>query len=202
VPDLRTRRIPGDDRGLSLVELLVVMVIFSGLITAVYSVLIIVQSQTADTIKRADAVDQARLGLQQIDRQVRSGNVLYDPAAETLAMSMRVYTQANGDQKCVQWQVVSSTLRTRSWVGTGVAYSNVSAWAVVARNIVNTDVAGQRPFVLSGSATPYGARLINFLLLVKTPGSGGQAVAVETSLAGRNTQYGYDPGTCDPIPPA
>jgi prepilin-type N-terminal cleavage/methylation domain-containing protein len=198
VRDLLARRIRRDDRGLSLIELLVVMAIFSGLITAVYSVLIIVQRQTADTVKRADAVDQARLGLQQIDRQVRSGNVLYDPAA----MSMRVYTQANGDQKCVQWQVVSNTLRTRSWVGTGVAYSNVSAWAVVARNIVNTDVAGQRPFVTTGSATQDGARLINFLLLVKTPGSGGQAVAVETSLAGRNTQYGYDPGTCNPIPPA
>jgi prepilin-type N-terminal cleavage/methylation domain-containing protein len=200
--NLLARRIGPDDRGLSLVELLVVMVIFSGLLTAVYAVLITVQRQTADTVKRADAVDQARLGLQQIDRQVRSGNVLYDPASETLPMSMRVYTQANGDQKCVQWQVVSNTLRTRSWIGTAASYSSVSAWAVAARNIVNTDVAGKRPFALSGSATPYGARLINFLLLVKTPGSGGQPVAVETSLAGRNTQYGYDPGTCYPIPPA
>lgn len=185
---------------MTLIELMVVMAIFSGVLGGVYRVLINVQRQTADTVKRADSVDQARLGLQQVDRQVRSGNVLYDPASEVLPMSMRVYTQANGEQKCVQWQVVATELRSRSWEGNGASYSNVSPWSVVARNIVNTTT--DAPFVLSGSSTPYGARLIDLLLLVKTPGASGAAVAVRGSLAGRNTQYGYDPGTCSPIPPA
>jgi prepilin-type N-terminal cleavage/methylation domain-containing protein len=93
------------ERGTTLIELLVVMVVFTALMGLVYGVLGQVQAQTAGTQRRADSVDQARLGLSQIDRHVRSGNVLYDPVSETLPLSMRVFTQANGARRCVQWQV-------------------------------------------------------------------------------------------------
>ncbi|MGH8869300.1 MAG: PilW family protein [Actinomycetes bacterium] len=187
---------------MTMVELLVVMAMFSGLLTIVYGVLITIQHQTADTVRRADAVDQARIGLAEIDRQVRSGNVLYDPAStDELPLAMRVYSQANGARRCVQWQVFDGHLRMRSWEGsTSGGYSNVSAWRTVARNLVNT--AGTPPFQLEGASSPYGSRLINVRLLVKTPDSGGQPIEVQSSLSGRNTQYGYNPGTCTPIPPA
>ncbi|MCY7366410.1 MAG: prepilin-type N-terminal cleavage/methylation domain-containing protein, partial [Frankiaceae bacterium] len=72
------------DKGTTLVELLISMTIFSLALAMVYSVLITVQRQTKDQTSRADSVGNARLALQQIDRQVRSGNVLYNPASETL----------------------------------------------------------------------------------------------------------------------
>lgn len=191
------------DSGVTLVEMLVVMVIFSLLLGVVWSVLITVQLQTKDTIARSDATDQARLALQQIDRQVRSGNVLYDPAAETLNMSMRVYTQANGQQRCVQWQVVAASgeLRMRSWQSETPDLSS-SGWSVIARNLVNktTSSPPTPPFALQGATTPYGSRLIDIRLLVRTPGTSGPPVEVQSSLSGRNTQYGYDPGVCNIIP--
>lgn len=193
-------RRPQGEQGTTLVELLVVMLIFSALIGLVYGVLGQVQSSTATTQRRADSVDQARMGLAQIDRHVRSGNVLYDPLSEPLPLSMRVFTQANGEQRCVQWQVHNGALRFRSWKSDGLSYSDVAPWTVIARGIVND--ATNPPFQLDPAAR-YGSRLLNVRLLVQTARDGGAApVEVQSSLSGRNTQYGYDPGSCDPMPPA
>ena len=191
---------------MTLIELLVVMMLSSLLLTIVYHVLITVQRQTAETVRRADSVDQARLGLSQIDRQVRSGNVFYDPVLEALPMSMRVFTQSNGIKTCVQWQVTGGALRTRTWdPATGVVEKD---WRTVARNIVNV-VDGdpstpdpQAPFALAGggTTTSYGKRLVDVVLLVKDDESGGAPVEVRASLSGRNTQYGFDPGACPPPP--
>lgn len=194
------RHLNKSDQGSTLIELVVVMSMFGLLMSLVYGVLGQVEKQTSSTQRRADSVDQARMGLAQIDRHVRSGNVLYDPSAEPLPLSMRVYTQANGEQRCVQWQVHEGTLRYRSWESNGVSYSNLSVWTVIARGIVND--SANHPFALDPAAR-YGQRLINVRLLVQTPGDGGRApVEVQSSLSGRNSQYGYDPGSCNPMPPA
>ena len=194
--DTRTR----DERGTTLVEVLISMTIFTLALAMVYSVLITVQRQTKDQTSRADTVGNARLALAQIDRQVRSGNVLYNPASEALPLSMRVYTQANGDQRCVQWQVYSGKLRTRSWSPTWQTDGEVSGWAVVAHDVVNT--AATPPFALQGGSTAYGSRLVDVTLRVKSPTARGNAVNVTSSLSGRNTAYGYDPGVCSPVPAA
>lgn len=188
------------ERGTTLVELLISMTIFSLALAMVYSVLITVQRQTKDQTSRADSVGNARLALAQIDRQVRSGNVLYNPATETLPLSMRVYTQANGAQRCVQWQVYGGKLRSRSWSPTWQTDGQVSGWAVVAHDVVNTTATP--PFALQGGSTAYGSRLIDIALLVKSPTAGGKDINVTSSLSGRNTAYGYDPGVCNPAPAA
>jgi prepilin-type N-terminal cleavage/methylation domain-containing protein len=191
---------PGRDHGVTLVELLISMTIFSVALAMTYSVLITIQRQTKDQTARADAVGDARLALQQIDRQVRSGNVLYNPATEPLPMSMRIYTQANGEQRCVQWQVFGGNLRSRSWSPTWQTDGLVSDWGVVAHNVVNT--TSQPPFALQGGTTAYGSRLVDIALQVNSPDSEGKPVAVTSSLSGRNTAYGYDPGVCSPVPTA
>lgn len=194
---LLLRRARRDDSGMTLVELLISMGIFAAALAMTYTVLITVQGQTKDTTARADSVDNARIALQQIDRQVRSGNVLYNPTSESLPLSMRIYTQANGDQRCVQWQVSGSKLQTRSWSPTWQTDGQVSGWAVVAHDVINT--TSNPPFAL-GSSTAYGSRLLDITLRVKSPNSKGKPVDVTSSLSGRNTAYGYDPGVCSPIP--
>jgi hypothetical protein len=194
--------------------------------TITYSILTSVQHQTTDTIALSDNVGQARLALQQIDRQVRSGNVLYSPANEasdqtngtagcygfTIAPStvgnagncMRVYTQANGDNRCVQWRVSGGDLATRSWPPDWQVSGGVTGWRTVARNIVNTDdvnSATQPPaFLLQGATSSYGTRLVDIVFQVKSTDQNGQPVTVQTALSGRNTQYGYDPSVCTPVP--
>ena len=199
---LRLRRSRGD-QGVTLVEMLISMTIFAVVLAITYSILITIQLQTRDETARADSVGDARIALQQIDRQVRSGNVLYNPANETalgFPMSMRIYTQANGEQRCVQWQVFNGTLRSRSWSPTWQTDGLVSDWGVVAHNVVNT--GSEQPFALQGGATAFGSRLVDIGLKVKSPQSDGKPIDVTSSLSGRNTAYGYDPGVCSPIPAA
>jgi prepilin-type N-terminal cleavage/methylation domain-containing protein len=191
------RRMPHDG-GITLVELLVTMTIFSMVLAMCYTVLITIQKQTKDEMARADAVGEARLALQQIDRQVRSGNVLYDPVAEPLPLSMRIYTQSNGDQRCVQWQVDGGVLRSRSWSPTWQTDGIVSGWQVIAHHVVNT--ASTPPFALQGGSSAYGSRLVDITLKVKSPDSDGNPIDVVSSLSGRNTAYGYDPTICNPAP--
>lgn len=196
----RTQSLEPDDAGLTLIELLVSMAIFSGLLAAVYGVLITVQRQSVDVQARETSVGNARIALAQMDRQIRSGNVFFDPNdmsdVDYLPKSLRVYTQSNGDERCVQWQLTDAgVLRTRSWSTTWQTDNNVSAWSNVARGLTNAT----SPFQLQ-SGTPYGSRLLDITLQVKDPKAGGQPIEVKTSLSGRNTQYGYDPGTCRPAP--
>lgn len=210
-----------DDEGLTLVELLISMTIFSIVIALTYALLINVQRQTSDTVARADSTGDARVALAQIDRQVRSGNVLYSPSLELIpgaagsdqcqpstdatrpnaGTCMRVYTQANGLQKCIQWQVQPALriLRVRSWSPTWSTDGQVSGWGVVARNVTNTP--GTPAFALA-SGGQYGSRLMDVSLLIKNPKARGSDVQVTSSLSGRNTAYGFDPGICLPIPPA
>ena len=202
------------------------MAIFGLLMTITYSILTSVQQQTTSTIALSDDVGQARLALQQIDRQVRSGNVLYSPANEasgqpngttdcygfTISPStvgnagncMRVYTQANGQNRCVQWRVSGGDLTTRSWPPNWQSIGGVSDWRTVARNIVNTDAvntaASPPAFLLQGATSSYGTRLVDIVFQVKSSAQGGQPVTVQTALSGRNTQYGYDPSVCSPVP--
>jgi prepilin-type N-terminal cleavage/methylation domain-containing protein len=203
----KLRQRADDDHGFTLIELLVSMLIFSFVITAAYAALFMVQTQTKDTLARADAIQQAKLAVAQMDRQIRSGNVLYDPAQEAtlgFPMSMRIYTQANGVEKCVQWQIVSGKLRMRSWSPNWQTDNIVTSWTTIARGVVNqSSVSSDTPFSLAAVAAgggAYSARVVNVLLRMKNSGSKGKAYDVTTSLAGRNTVYGYDTSTCSPIP--
>jgi prepilin-type N-terminal cleavage/methylation domain-containing protein len=212
VADTSDRR----DRGFTLVELLVSMVIFSICIAMVTGALILVMRKYDDVQKSADAESTLRLAVEQIDRQVRSGNVLYTPAAETTTgctgdattnsgTCMRIYTQANGVQKCVQWQVLddpahpgSKVLRSRSWDPAWTTTGDVGGWGTVALGL---RLDATNPFRLEGASTPYKERLLDVRLLAFDART-GKTVSVQSSLSGRNTSYGYSGTDCSPVPPA
>ena len=201
MPELVTRRRVrrAGDTGTSLIELMVVMLITSGLMTIVFGVLIGVQKQTRDNLGRVDQLQQAKLGLAQIDRQVRSGNVVVDPdQAGELPRSLRVFTQTDGVRKCVQWQVHQSTLRFRSWdAGIGGA---VEPWRVVARNVRSDAPAKNFEKVTDNGGSQAQSVLIR--LWLKAEEANGNPVEVTTVLSGRNTVYGYPADVCSPVPPA
>ena len=206
------------DAGVSLIEMLVVMIVFSLALAMIYTSLIKTQTYSRDVQGSADANFQLRQALAQIDRQVRSGNVLYSPANETSPSTctasgtdagtcMRVYTQANGTERCVQWQVLADTtrpgtqmLRSRSWSPTWQTDGNYTTWAVQARSIVGAP--STPPFTLQGAATTYSSRYLVVRFEVKDARRKTGAAVITSSLAGRNTNYGYDGGLCSPAPPA
>jgi prepilin-type N-terminal cleavage/methylation domain-containing protein len=217
--NLRARLRKTDERegGFTLIEVLITMIIFGVAMTVVTKSVSKVETFARDSQGSADANSEARLALDDIDKQVRSGNVLYSPANETSPSTctasgtdagtcMRVYTQANGSQRCVQWQVVAdaahpgtSLLRTRSWSPTWQTDGSYTAWGTKARGLLLTPSTA--PFTLQGAVTSSSSRFLAVRFEVKDPRRSG-AVVLSSSLAGRNTNYGYDAGLCSPVPPA
>jgi prepilin-type N-terminal cleavage/methylation domain-containing protein len=209
------RRDRGVDDGLTLVEMLVSMIVFGIAMAIVTSAVIAVVRMSHEAQDSSDAVFAVRQAMDTIDRQVRSGNVLFSPADETAYVSscqamgtnqgscMRIFTQANGPQKCVQWQMIPDggtgtyALRMRSWDATWQTGGAVSSWGVVARGLLMT----QAPFSLEGADTPYDRRLLRVHLSAVDHRTGHQ-IPLDQSISGRNTSFGYDSGQCLPEPPA
>lgn len=204
-----------DDRqdGVSLIELVVVMIIFSGLLSIVFSVLIIASRDTKDNTARNQQVAQARIGLMEIDRQVRSGNVISDPSAELPASSgvpasysLRVYTQTDGVFHCVQWRVRfpasgSGLLEERSWTPLWASTGQVTSWRVVARDLSAPTSGQPKPFEKVTASGGSKAQSVQVSLQVLSAGSRGKATAIQSVLTGRNTIYGYPADECASIPP-
>jgi hypothetical protein len=188
------------------------MTIFSGLMVLIYSILIGVVRSTKDTTARNNQITQTRLGMMQIDRQVRSGNVLSDPAAETVAgsgvaanYSLRVYTQADGVFQCVQWRArftgTIGVLEYRSWKPGWISTDDVTQWRVVARDLAAPTGTQPKPFQRITSAGGSRAQSIDVTLFALSPGSKGRVTSISSVLTGRNTVYGYPSDQCASIPP-
>jgi type II secretory pathway pseudopilin PulG len=216
-----------DDRdgGWTLIELIVSMSLFIGLLTIAFVILITVSWQTKDNLARTRTIDQARIGLMQIDRQVRSGNVISDPGSESLTgsgvppfYSLRVYTQTDGVFQCVQWRVRfpagadRGVLEYRSWRPSWQSTGGVDDWQVVARDVVpptsstvvETDPSTWPPFFVehSDAEASSQAQTIRVTLRLKDPGqrASSKPAAVTSVLTGRNTVYGYPADSCAHIP--
>ncbi|WP_456824649.1 PilW family protein [Cellulomonas sp. P5_E12] len=203
------------DAGMTLAELLVSMIVFSVAMAMIMTAVIAVMGVTKEAQGASDAVFSTRQALATIDRQVRSGNVLFSPADEVAFVStcqdmgtnkgscMRIFTQSNGNEKCVQWQMKADgsgtyRLQMRSWETTWQTGGTVTPWGVVARGLT----MAAAPFELDvGAGNIYGERLLKVHLVAKNADS-GRDVAIDASISGRNTSYGYTGSQCTPVPPA
>lgn len=201
------------ESGYTLVEALVVMMIFATVFAIIMGVLIQVSYSAADNMARASQVQEVELGLMQIDRQVRSGNVILDPANEDRAYadvdpgySLRVFTQTDGVHQCVQWRVKfddddRGVLEYRSWDPDWSSLgSDATGWAVVGRDLVRaTD--DRVPFERTNSSgTSAETSSVDVTLFVQSERTNSKPTAVSTTLTGRNTIYGYPIDRCDDVP--
>ena len=158
--------------------------------------------------ERSRANDQARLAIEQLDREVRSANYIYDPQNEATPyknLSLRVYTQANAPTRtpgfqCVQWRIQNGNLLRRSWP-TGDPGA-VSAWRTVAEHIVNADPSvDEAAFKMdNNSETAFRSVDVIFYVDVDPADAVSRPVRLETSLTGRNVPSGYTSSVCEPAP--
>ncbi len=202
------RRRLRSESGMTLLELMVTTSLL-GIVSVMFlSIMTSVQSGVHKETDRSNDNDQARLAVQQLDREIRSGNVLYDPASEpapfTPYYSLRVYTQANANirtpgNRCVQWRILDGELLRRDWDGVNPA-ATVSPWRVVADSLVNQDL-GVPAFVLDADPQK-GGRIVNVTIVTQTDADSGNPVRLSVSLTGRNTSYGYPVNVCGTIPAA
>jgi prepilin-type N-terminal cleavage/methylation domain-containing protein len=202
--------------GMTLIELAITMMIL-GIVMAIFiPVLISVQAGFQRQTDRSSSNDQARLAVEELDKEIRSGNVLYDPALENdptvgvyPGMSLRIYTQTNAvtrnpGNRCVQWRVTGGELQRRDWSTTWEVDGKVDPWNTIADHVVNQPSPpaplSVPSFALDTDPNKGGRTIIVTILVNENPYS-GRNVQIQESITGRNTEYGYPNNICAEIPP-
>lgn len=202
------RRRIRDERGLSLVELLIAMAILSIVMLVMTTTLTTIQRAVVEEDVRVQLNDQARLAVQVIDRLVRSGNILYDPVDEAgndpydaaaTGYLFRIYTQAEQvegqDPRCALWLVNDQQqLLYRTWPV--LSPDDATGWTIAADGIVNRDL-GEPPFTLDAAGRTIAVEFHVNPDLVERPEA---TQVVEASLTGRNTSFGYPVQLCSELP--
>lgn len=194
------RRLIDDQRGLTLVELVVAMGILSIVMLVFLTTLTSIQRVVVDEQTRSETANQARLAAQSIDRQVRSGNLLYNPGSESAPLTyfqLRIFTQSNGDPRCALWQINDSQqLVYRTWPP--LTPEDATPWRVVAEGVVNRAVSpAVNAFSLSSTARTI---TVTFLVNDDLTNEPNATQRIQASLTGRNTSFGYSSDVCDVLP--
>ena len=205
----RLRLARREEDGMTLVELMVSVALMMVVATIFTTMLVTIQRSVMQQQARSETNDQVRLAIQQLDREIRSGNFLTVPGAPAFVCggktcepgySVKVWTQANvpsrqsasnpaGDQ-CVQWVIDGQTLYRRAWVPPVPPTAPPAAsdgWRVVAEGVVNA-ADPDLPEVPAFSLT--GTKVLNVTLMMNSELGGEDAhrtVPVTTSIAIRNT---------------
>jgi len=200
------RRLHAREEGVTLPELMIalsVMMVVAGIfLTAVVTV----QTNVARQERRSDNNDQARLAIEQLDREVRSGNVIYNPATEALPYySFRVFTQSNANTstppfRCVQWVIAGRELLRRQWPPGQPELA--SGWRIVAEHIVNRDLTPTEPAFNLDPEVSKGGRTVNVKLAVNgnLTNEPRATIRIQTALTGRNTSLGFSSDVCADLP--
>jgi prepilin-type N-terminal cleavage/methylation domain-containing protein len=189
-----------DQHGLTLVELVVAMAILSIVMLVFLTTLTTIQRVVVDEQTRSETANQVRLAAQSIDRQVRSGNLLYNPSAEAAPLTyfqLRIFTQSNGDPRCALWQINDSQqLVHRTWPP--LTPEDATPWHVVAEGVVNRAVSPTvNAFSLSSTARTI---TVTFLVNDDLANEPTATQRIQASLTGRNTSFGYSSNVCDTLP--
>lgn len=199
-PRLRSALL-GDERGFSLVEMMVVLAIMGVVVSAFVGILASIQQALVRETNRSTTMDQARLAMEAIDREVRSGSIMCvttagSPPVYTLTLySLSAYTASDSTTKrWIQYRVVSSsqTLERRQSTSTDPLLSTAT-WPATWRTLTAGIVNSSNPFALD-AASQYLAgssslsRLLNVTFVVnsKTSDTASSSATIRSSVAIRN----------------
>lgn len=177
---MSTSSLFGDQSGVTLVELVITMSVMGIILGVFLTVLASVQMSLSREQGRSQTMDQGRLALETIDRDIRSGNILCSAPASPTNFGLSVYTQSNGTTRWLQYRVSSQTLQRREYFSPAW-----TSWRTVATGIVNPSTTA--PFVIDTSAL-VNSRIVNVTMLVNTApqDTTSSSVRLESSVAIRN----------------
>ena len=205
-------RLRRGDAGMTLVELMVATAMLGVITTILGSVLASVQRSVVVNQRYSEANDQVRLAIDQLDRELRSGNVILDPSSAIPTYTgdapayyrLIVYTQSNsptrGQAVCEIWHITGGTLQARQWIPGSSSW--LTSWRIVAEHIVNRST-NTHAFRLNSDPLK-GNRTVDIHLMVNPDYSDnpGGTIEIKASLTGRNTSYNYPTSICTTLPSA
>ena len=221
---------PREDGGFTMVEVILAMgvmmiVLIMGMRAATSAVNVETQA-----VSKGQATTQAVIALTELRQEIVSANVIFDPANEIYhsgsrngqnyagtntdhaniraGWSLRIYTELNGIDECVQWRLLDTAsggkLQTRTWDPSwslGNPDAAVHPWSTLATNVANGST--QTPFSLDYSANYGGAnsRLVDVLLIASANDKYVNPVTLQSAIAARDAEY-FPASTndCYPVP--
>ena len=195
-----------DERGMTVIEVVIASLLSLAVAGIFMTALSSIQTSVNEQTVRSRANDEVRAAVEQIDREVRSGSLLYNPSLESPSnYSFRILDAPDPHTlRCIQWRIHDRQLLRRTWAASHGATpdpTTVSGWRTVATDIVNVDI-GQPAFSLPSGAQV--GRTVRVVLVANArPNRHPQGSAVvEQSLTGRNTTRGASSleGACTPAP--
>ena len=199
------RRLAVDERGITLVEMIVAMMILSIVSLVFTTTLSSVQRAVVREEVRTQLNDNARLAIQTLDRQVRSGNLLYPPSSEsdpyggTAGYMFRVYTQANtpteGQFRCALWLIDDRQQLKYQW-WPALQPEDATGWTIVTGGVINRTLGIPAFSVDSSNRTAS----VHFYLNPSYSTDSSATQQVKASLTGRNTSFGYPVDICEDLP--
>lgn len=219
-----------DEGGFTMVEVVVAMgvmmlVLVMGMRAATSAVNVETQA-----VSKGQATTQAVIALTELRQEIVSANVIFDPANEIYhsgsksgqnyagknpdnanipaGWSLRIYTELNGINECVQWRLEDTAsggaLQTRTWDpawSLGDPDAPVHPWSTLATHVANS--SSQTPFSLNYSANYGGtnSRLVNLNILASANDKFVTPVTLQSSIAARDAEYFPASTTdCYPVP--
>ena len=212
---------PGDECGTTLIELMVAIALMSFVGLIFFSQLTSVQSVTVKQADRSQNNDSALRAIHELERQIRSANVLYDPSAAVSPLdaangiipryNLRLYHQAHADvtsapviNRCGQWRIFQERLEYREWSPQWSTDGYVTGWQTKAEDVANLTVSPHVPAFevpVDSAQIKYGERLLNVSLVTSVNEDNGRPTVLQSSIAGRNAGFDFLSDVCDDIPP-
>jgi prepilin-type N-terminal cleavage/methylation domain-containing protein len=181
-------RLRVEDRGLTLVELLVAMGIFVIVLAVFMTGVVSMTRTTASAQGVSDATTSTRKVLDRFDRQVRYSTGINRPglgSSGSYYVEFAMPAQAAGAiPLCVQWRYdpAARTIALRTWNDT--ATPSPTGWSSMASNVRN-DLATEAPFKFFASNSTSKEQALQVLLDIGVGSQRGALVA--TTYVARNT---------------
>lgn len=186
---------------------MIAFALMTGLLGVVGMFLVSAQRTVNREEQLGAANDQARLAMEQLDREVRSADFILTLDDSSLLVASQSNAPAQGT-RCIQWTIDERELRRRTWPPASPA--NATAWRTIAEHLVNEDL-GEATFELpdtEANRVSTGGRSVEATFLVNTDldGHPDATIGIEQSLTGRNIAAGSPaagsvwPPTTPPLP--
>jgi len=185
------------DEGFTLVEAMLSMLIMSVVLALFVPTLLVLTHGQAAVGALADANTEVQPALQQLQNQVNSASVLYDPTNNPSSyynatvtregvggegFALLLYTASSTTSlECSQWRVYSSSLQVREWNPTHapatLPFKNVAHGVLVVNSTASH--SPQPPFQLEGTSAPQDEALVVTLRL--SPSKKGAQLQYKTA---------------------